>query len=71
MSLSESKKILETDKMLLQGLSGSESSSETGLNRPITEEDALQVTLIFASLKTSQSDGQLFVNRQLCLCLLI
>ena len=26
-----------------QGLGGSESSSETGLNRPITEEDALQV----------------------------
>jgi len=27
-----------------KGLSGSESSSETGLNRPITEEDALQIT---------------------------
>ena len=28
---------------IFQGLGGSESSSETGLNRPITEEDALQV----------------------------
>ena len=28
----------------LQGLAGSESSSETGLNRPITEDDSLQVT---------------------------
>jgi len=27
-----------------KGLGGSESSSETGLNRPITEEDALQIT---------------------------
>ena len=28
----------------MQGLAGSESSSETGLNRPITEDDSLQVT---------------------------
>ena len=27
-----------------QGLSGSESSSETGLNRPITEDDSLQIS---------------------------
>ena len=27
-----------------QGLAGSESSSETGLNRPITEDDSLQIS---------------------------
>ena len=28
----------------MQGLAGSESSSETGLNRPITEDDSLQIS---------------------------
>ena len=31
-------------KIFTQGLAGSESSSETGLNRPITEDDSLQIS---------------------------
>lgn len=33
-----------TEIYFAQGLAGSESSSETGLNRPITEDDSLQIS---------------------------